>query len=70
MAYQTVHLDMSGRLEPFNIDSSIRSGSACVNCGNGGDLLPVGRLVGGAQEIIYACTACGAHPGTAWDPPN
>ena len=70
MAYQTVHLAMSGRLEPFDIDGSIRDGSACVNCGNGGDLVSVGRLVGGGQETIYACTSCGAQPGTAWDPPT
>lgn len=69
MAYQTVHLNMSGQLESFDIDASIRSGSACVSCGNGGNLLPVGHLVGGAEETIYACTDCGAEPGTAWDPP-
>lgn len=70
MAYQTVHLDMSGRLESFDIDNAIRNGSACVNCGNGSDLLPVGRLVGGAEETIYACADCGAQPGTAWEPPS
>jgi hypothetical protein len=70
MAHQTVHLNMSGRLENFDIDANIRNGSACVNCENSGDLLPVGPLVGGAQETIYACTDCGAEPGTAWDPPG
>lgn len=70
MPYQTVHLNMSGRLESFDIDNSIRDGSACVNCGGSRDLLPVGRLVGGKQETIYACITCGAQPGTAWDPPN
>lgn len=70
MVYQTVHLAMSGRLESLDIDTSVRNGSACVSCGNDSDLVPVGHLVGGGEETIYACADCGAQPGTAWDPPG